>query len=213
MQATFWFYVIVGLLTVLPLILFNIRRVFVKKPPEPMKVNWLRGVVILLICAFIVLFLVTAYNATLHERYEITLERAAQMHAEALVARDDGEWASFCDFLRENGTEALARSLNECDFGTAGSTDKVSFQLSSWCIPKYWEGQEGFEQVSVTDAENPVYVMYLLDYNGEQHYFAMRMVNTDDGWLYDWIGNATEEQQKTIKMPTQKNGKWYTVTN
>ncbi len=211
MQATFWFYIAVGMLTVVPLILFNIPRVFVKKAPDPLKINWVRGVVILVLCTLIVTFLCSAYNATLHERYEITLERAAQQHAEALVGRTDG-WDEFKAFLTENGTQSLADSLATMDLGENGCTDTVSFQLSSWCIPKYWEGQEGFEQVTVVDAENPVYVMYLLDYNGAQHYIAMRMINTEAGWMYDWIGNATEEQQSIIKMPTQKNGKWYTVT-
>ena len=57
MQATLMFYIVVGILTVVPLLLFNINRVFVRKKPEPMKINWVRGVVILLLCAFIVFFL------------------------------------------------------------------------------------------------------------------------------------------------------------
>ncbi len=212
MQATRLFYIVVGLLTVVPLILFNVNRVFVKKAPNPLKINWIRGVVILLICALIVTFLAVAYNATLHERYEIALERAAQKHAEALTGQDNG-FEMFKNFLKENGTDALVESVDAVNFGESGCTDTVSFQLSSWCIPKYWENQEGFEQVAIVNEENPVYVMYLLDYNGEEVYYAMRMINTEDGWKYDWIGEATEQQQKIIKMPTKKNGKWYTVTD
>ena len=210
MQATLIFYIVVGMLTVLPLILFNIPRIFVKKAPDPLKINWVRAVVILLLSALIVTFLSTAYSATMHERYEIALERAAAAHAQVLVGQDDS-WEEYKTFLTENGTDTVAASFDAMTLPEADCTDKVSFQLSSWCIPKYWETEDGFEKVEILDAENPVYVMYLLEYDGHQEYYSMRMVNTEDGWRYDWIGNATEQQQKIIKMPTQKNGKWYTV--
>ncbi len=211
MQATLLFYIVVGVLTVVPLLLFNIRRVFVNKKPEPMKINWVRGAVILLLCGFIVFFLVSAYNATLHERYEIALERVATSHAELLLGKQDE--AGFKQFLTENGTEDLTASLETLSVGAPSAADEVRFQLSMQCVPKYWEGVEGFDQVPVIDAENPVYLMYLLEYDGAQHYYAVRLVNTEErGWLYDWIGDASEQQQKVIKMPTQKNGKWYSIT-
>ncbi len=210
MQATSAFYITLGLLTVLPLILFNLRRIFVKKPPEPLKINWTRGIVILLISVFLIVFLSCAYTTTLHERYEITLERAAEKHAEYLVGKDNAD--GFRQFLTENGTQAIGASFDELDLGTLAVDKTVKFQLSNWCIPKYWEGVDGFEQVEVLSEENPIYLMYLLEYDGQQVYYVLRMVEMDEGWLYDWIGKANEQQQKTIKMPTQKNGKWYTVT-
>ncbi len=211
MKTTFWFYIVVGFLTIVPLIAFNINRVFVRKKPDPMKINWVRGVVILLLCSFIAFFLRSAYTATLHERYEVALERAATAHAELLLGKQTE--SEFEQFLRENGTENIINSLETLSFDERSTGDEVSFQLSMQCVPKYWEGKEGFEQVPVLDAENPVYLMYLLEYNGQQSYYAMRLVNTEeDGWLYDWFGEASEEQQKTIKMPTKKNGKWYSVS-
>ncbi len=211
MQATLIFYIVVGVLTVVPLLLFNINRVFVRKKPDPLKINWVRGVVILLLCAFIVFFLCSAYNATLHERYEIALERVATAHAELMLDKqtEDG----FKQFLMDNGTENMKTRLETLSFGTKATGNEVRFQLSMQCVPKYWEGVEGFEQVAVIDAENPVYLMYLLEYDGAQEYYAVRLVNTEEqGWLFDWIGEASEQQQKVIKMPTQKNGKWYSVT-
>lgn len=210
MQATGIFYITLGLLTVLPLILFNLRRIFVKKPPAPLKINWARGAVVLLISGFLVFFLFSAYTVTLHERYEITLEQVAEKHAEYLLGKESAE--DFQRFLTENGTESIGASFDSLELGSAASDKTVKFQLSNWCIPKYWQGVDGFEQVEVLSEENPIYLMYLLEYDGQQAYYAIRMVETEDGWLYDWIGKANEQQQKTIKMPTQKNGKWYTVT-
>ena len=195
MQATWIFYIAVAFLTVVPLLLFNIPRVFVKKPPEPLKINWVRMIVIMLLSGLILLFLATAYTATMHERYEIALEDAATHHAKVLVG-DKDSWEAYKSFLVENGTDNVAASFDALELDKVDCTDKVGFQLSSWCIPKYWDDVEGFEQVDVINAENPVYVMYLLEYNGEQQYYVLRMVNTDDGWLYDWIGNANDQQQK-----------------
>ena len=210
MQATQTFYIVVCLLTVVPLILFNIPKIFVKKPPEPLEIHWIRAIVIMAISVLIITFSVTAYTATLNERYEIALENAATHHAKVLTG-EDADWDAYKSFLMAHGTEGIAASFDAMKLDEANCTDKVSFQLSSWCIPKYWQEEDGFEKTDVIDAENPVYVMYLLDYNGKQQYIAIRMVNTEDGWRYDWIGNATEQQQQIIKMPTQKNGKWYTI--
>lgn len=211
MQATLMFYIVVGVLTIVPLLAFNVKRVFVCKKPEPMKINWVRGVVILLLTALIGLFLFSAYNATLHERYEIALERVATEHAELVLGKQDAE--AFKQFVTENGTDGVKASLASMNFGTPANNAEVRFQLSMQCVPKYWEGVEGFEQVPVLGAENPVYLMYLLEYDGAQQYYAIRLVNDEErGWLYDWIGEASEQQQTVIKMPTQKNGKWYSVT-
>jgi len=210
MQATLIFYIMIAVFTTIPLILFNVKRVFVKKPPEPMKINIVRGIVVLLICAFIIVFLISAYLTTLSERYEIALERVAQEHSEYLLGKQDK--AAFMSFLKENGTENFKTSLDKVDFGDASVDAEIFFQISKECNPKYWSKKpEGFEQVKILSEDNPIYVMYLLDYNSNQFYYAVRMIKTDDGWKYDWIGEANEIQQKTIKMPTQKSGKWYTV--
>lgn len=211
MQATLMFYIVVGVLTIVPLLAFNVKRVFVCKTPEPMKINWVRGVVIILLAALIGVFLFSAYNATLHERYEIALERVATAHSELLLGKQNAD--AFEQFVTENGTDSVKTSLDAMEYGTPASGTQIRFQLSMQCVPKYWEGVEGFEQVPVLGTENPVYLMYLLEYDGVQHYYAVRLVNDEErGWLYDWIGEASEQQQTVIKMPTQKNGKWYSVT-
>ena len=85
MKTTLMIYIAMGVLTVVPLLLYNIRKIWVKKPPEPVKFNPVRCVVIVAIAAFIVTFLVNSYHATLRNRYEIATERVAQLHAEVLT--------------------------------------------------------------------------------------------------------------------------------
>ncbi|MBQ4616818.1 MAG: hypothetical protein IJB27_00395 [Clostridia bacterium] len=301
MQATLWFYIIVGLLTIVPLILFNINRVFVRKKPEPMKINWVRGVVILLLCGVIGTFLFSAYSATLHGRYEIALERVATEHAQVLLGQKSAE--EFKTFLRENGTENIDASLEALELDTLAQGAEICFQLGNQCTPKYWTEWDGMvnykeyvktaatldltfyteesakvlsevldtavfetatdeevltncinltaatlnlepingkhpetplaleeeletkidampdvfvwqgkEVITVTDMQaNPIYLMYRLDYDGKTDYYAVRLIDTEEGWMYDWIGTPNDQQKKDIKMPTEKNGKWYSV--
>lgn len=209
MKTTLAIYITMGVLFIAPLILFNIRKIWVKKPPDPVRFKPGRFVFITLATAFIVTFLVTAYQQTLKNRYEIAIERAAEQHAEAIVGNQSME--EFRAFVLEHGTDRVAESLETTEFPDYGDVSEARFQLSSWCIPKYWEGKEEFEQVEKLSDENPVYIMYRMTAGGRQDFFALRMVKTEDGWKYDWFGNPTEEQRKIIKEPNEKNGKWFTV--
>ncbi len=209
MKNTMIVYIAMGLLTVVPLILFNIRKIWVRRPPEPLKFRPIRFCVILLLCAALIGFLVLSYNTTLENRYEIALERLAEKHGEMLKGSASAE--ELRAFVLEHGTGQVAESFDAATLGAEGSGNAVRFQLSDRSLPKYWTDVPEFDQPSQVEAENPIYVMYVLESNGELQYFAVRMTMTDEGWKYDWFGNANEQHQKIIKMPTLKNGKWYTV--
>lgn len=210
MKTALIIYIAMGVLTVVPLLLYNIRKIWVKVPPDPVAFKPVRCVVILAIAVFIVVFLINSYQATLRNRYEIAVERVAQMHAEVLTSKWDEQ--EFWDFLEENGTPEMADDLKRTDLFTPGRADTVQFQLSSACRPQFWKDNEGFEQAEVVNNDNPLYLMYCLKANGdESYYYALRVVQTDDGWKYDWFGEASEQQQNVIEMPSELNGKWYTV--
>ncbi len=210
MKTALGVYIAMGVLTVVPLILFNIKKVWVRQPPDPPKFKWGRGVVILLLSALIVTFLSAAYQATLNNRYEIATERLAEKHAEMVVGSASPE--ELRAFMQEHATEAGLAAFDATVLSDqVNVAESTRFQVSDRCIPKYWVDVEGFDQVPALDQENPIYTMYLLDIGGEHHYYAVRMVNTEDGWKYDWFGEASEQQQKVIKMPTIKNGKWFQV--
>ena len=97
-------------------------------------------------------------------------------------------------FLMENGTEYMEGSLDKMDFPDYGDVSEARFQLSNWCIPRYWTENEAFEQVPVLGDENPVYILYRMTAGERNDLFLVRMRNTDDGWKYDTIEMATEEQ-------------------
>ena len=209
MKTTLAIYILLGILFIVPLILFNIRKIWVKKPPDPVKFKPVRFTVIALLCVFIAVFLTTAYRLTLQNRYEIATERLAEQHAQAIVGSQTID--DFRAFLAENGTENLEASLAEMEFPDYGDVSEARFQLSDWCIPRYWEGNEAFEQVEVLDSNNPVYILYRMVAGDRNDLILVRMRNTDDGWKYDAISMATEEQIDVVKAPLEKTGKWYTV--
>ena len=216
MKTALMIYIAMGVLSIVRLILFNIRKIWVRRPPDPIQFKASRFCVILVLCIGIGTFLYAGYQATIHNRYEIATERFAQQHAQFLLGQTSRE--EFRAFVEENGTDQVLSSFDETMNGTgeleieAGVQPlSVKFMLSSWCTPRYWEGAEGFEQVEILDSENPVYVMYVLDDGVSQEYYVLRMVNTDQGWKYDWFGPANEQHRQKIDMPTLLNGKWYTV--
>lgn len=209
MNTTLMIYVVIGVLTVVPLLLYNIRKIWVKNPPAPVRFRPVRCVVIVLIAAFIVTFLTCAYQATLRNRYEIALQNLATQHARLLTGQQSE--AEFRRFVEENGTDSVSAGLEQTDLMAVGTADTVEFQLSSACRPQIWQGKEGFEQAEVESSDNPLYLMYRLKAGEQQMFYALRLRQTGDGWKYDWFGEANEQQRKTIEMPTELNGKWYTI--
>lgn len=212
MKATLLLHIVIGVLFILPLLLFNIRRIFVRKPPEPMRFNWLRCIVILAIAGFIAFFLVCSYQTTMHNRYDIAIERIAEKHAEYLVGLCAKE--EFYAFVEENGTDAVGDSLESADLsGLKEGEEEARFQISDWLIPRYWEENEDFPQTEVLGDENPVYLLYRMETGGEQELYLVRMVMTEEGWKYDYFSLATEEQISAMNrhLPSERNGKWYVV--
>ena len=114
MKATLILYIVMGALFLVPLILFNIRRIFVRKPPAPLKINWGRGLFVVLFSAFLVFFLVCAYRTTMESRYEIAAERIAEQHASMLAGNQSAE--DFRQYVLDNGTEDVSESLRETGY-------------------------------------------------------------------------------------------------
>ena len=214
MKATLILYIVMGALFLVPLILFNIRRIFVRKPPAPMKINWSRGLFLLVFSAFLVFFLVCAYRTTLESRYEIAVERIAEQHASMLTGDQTAE--AFRKYVQDNGTEQVSESLEAADLTDLPvNGSQARFQISNWLTPKYWEEDDAYAKTEKLGDENPVYVMYRMESGGQRKLYTVRMRKTDDGWKYDWFGNATEEQIKSMekgrRLPQETNGKWYTI--
>ncbi len=75
------------------------------------------------------------------------------------------------------------------------------------------EEDDAYAQTEKLGDENPVYIMYRMEAGGQRSLYTVRMRKTDDGWKYDWFGNATEEQIKSMekgrRLPSETD--WYVV--
>ena len=209
MKNTLIIYITMGVLFIVPLILFNLRKIWVRKPPAGVNFYPVRIAFVVIASVLSVVFLVSAYQATLKNRYEIATERLAEKQAQVIIGTVSD--TDFRNFVLENGTENVAKSFDETDFPDYGPLKSVRLQLSNSCTPKYWKDVLGFDQTEVISDGNPIYVMYVLEAGDRLDYYVARLVKTDSGWKYDWFGNASDVQIKKIEMPTAKNGKWYTV--
>lgn len=214
MKTTLIVYIVIGVLFIVPLILFNLRRIFVRKPPAPMKINWGRAAFVVLLSGFLAFFLVCSYNTTIASRYEIATEKIADMHAQMLTEQVSAD--EFRTFVTENGTELVGESLENADLtDLPGGQEEVRFQLGNRMTPRYWEDEDAFPHTEVLGDESPVYLMYKLEAGGETRFYTIRLRQVDGGWKYDWFGNATQEQIDAMDsgryLPNAQNGKWYMV--
>lgn len=100
MKTALMIYIAMGVLSIVPLILFNIRKIWVRRPPDPIQFKASRFCVILVLCIGIGTFLYAGYQATIHNRYEIATERFAQQHAQFCWDRPRG---GVPGFVEENG--------------------------------------------------------------------------------------------------------------
>lgn len=215
MKTTRMIYIAMGVLFVVPLILFNIRKIWVRRPPNPVKFKLSRFLVITVLSLFILTFLITAYHETIRNRYEIWTEKVAEKQAEVLVG--SCSVSDFRDFVVKNGTENAAASVDAMTFPDAGQYTSVSFQFTGSVTPSIWGGKDYFEQVPYDEgADNPIYVLYMLDTGDGQQFYVIRLVKDGSGWKYDYIGGETETQKdklngtQSYKLPNE-NGKKYTV--
>lgn len=208
MHTTLYIYIAIGVLTLVPLIGFNIRKIWVRRPPEPVRFKPMRCGVIVLLSALIAAFLIGGYQSTLRNRGEVALEMLAEQHARVLIGQSTPQ--ELRAYLVEHGTDQVGASFDQLDI-QAGQAEEARFQRSALCLPQLWEGKDGYEGVVPHSEEDPVYAMYRLQAGGQTGYYVVRMTRTDAGWKFDWFGTREDGRDSAIRMPTEENGKWYTI--
>ncbi len=207
MQTTLTIYIVIAVLFLLPLVGLNIRRIWVKKAGEATVFNLGRCIGISLISVICLLFLYGSYRTTLTNRPEIALEKIAQAHAKlSLGISSQDEFSAYLNSISD------AQMVVDLEPVPAATGNKVRFQLSKRCLPKYWKDKETFFIPSQIEDENPIYMSYFLEIDGEQIYYAVCLRKIDTGWKLCWIGEANEDHIKLIEMPSIRNGKWYSVS-
>jgi len=212
MQTAKLVYLIMWVLMAVPLIGFNIKRMYVKKFGEKRRIKIPFVLFIAALAAFISVFLFYAYKVTVDTRYELAAERYIDLHAEYATGRlTYDEYEKLSAGLQTDGadTQAFADELR----ASAGDADSVRFQIGDWITPKYYEDDEAFPKTTVIDKENPVFLMYRFEEGSEQAFYLIEMVWSDGGWKIAYHAPATDEQYESAKktLPSEINGQWFTV--
>ena len=224
MQTAKFVYILMWALFIVPLIGFNVKRLSVKKYGEKRSIKWGFIAFLTALCVFISVFLLFAYKMTVDTRYELAAERYIDLHAEYVTGQ-----LTYDEYITQSG------SMQTPDADTAAFTstianiqdsakESIRFQIGNWIIPKYFQDDENFPKTEVIDANNPVFVVYLLDTGSPDtitddkttlEYYLIEMVWSDDGgWKIAYHAPATDAQLKSANdsLPSLINGKWLTVS-
>ena len=215
MQTAKMIYLVILILLIVPLILFNIKRMSVKQLGSKRRIKWGVVIVIAVLSTFISGVLFAAYKVTVDTRYELAAERYIDLHAEYVTGQITyDEYIAKTAPMRTIGadTSTLKDQLATSD-GTAKKA--VRFQISSWIIPKYFTDIPSLPAVSVIDNENPVFLIYRFDDASVVSYYLIEMVWSDaGGWKIAYHIKASDAQVKKgeSNLPSIKNGKWFYIS-
>lgn len=210
MKTTLIVYLIFWLMIVVPLICFNIKKMWIKEPGEHRRFNWKVFITVAVVFVLTSAFLFSAYRVTTRVRYEITAEKYLMLQGEHLTGSRPVEQL-------ENELKAMQtteyNTEDQAIFSYA-SANQVRFQIGDQITAKY--AAKGYlPEPDEAERENTIYTICLLDIDGRQAYYYLRMIRqSDDTWKIDSVAVATEEQilanQKTFA--NKETGIWYTVT-
>ena len=87
MKTALLIYILLGVLSIVPLIAFNIRKIWVKRPPDPVRFKPVRFGVILVLCLFLGTFLTVSYQMTM--KSGTTVKMAIQTRYGPASQRED----------------------------------------------------------------------------------------------------------------------------
>lgn len=215
MQTTKMIYLAILILLIVPLILFNIKRMSAKQLGSKRRIKWGVVIVIAVLTIFISGSLFASYKITVDTRYELAAERYIDLHAEYVTGQ-----ITYDEYLAKTAPmrtiDADTSTLKD-QLATADGTAKkaVRFQISSWIIPKYFSEIPSLPPIEVLDNENPVFLLYRFDDASAVSYYLIEMIWSDaGGWKIAYHVKASDAQYDSVKtnLPSLKNGKWFYIS-
>lgn len=218
MQTTKFIYIMMGVLFILPLIGFNIKRIITRRPDRSLRIKWPFLGFIVAFSVLLITFLAIAYQTTLFIRYEIAAERYINYHAEYATGQISlEEYIAATDKLR---VEPLEAGQAENLLALAGAPTKaVRFQFSDSILPEAYKDWAELPTIDLVDKENPIWIIYSIDNAKTQQYYliCLRWSETE-GWKILEHVLAPEDFQNALPgikpyIPNAKNGKWFYVSS
>lgn len=212
MKTALVVYVITWLIIIIPLVLFNLKRIRVVMPDGKKKPAWKFILFLALLQIVITILLVSSYQITIRTRYELAAERYVEKHAEFLVGHVSYEEYEelTAPLLSGNMPEEKVLLVPGDDLHT------VRFQIGDWITPKNFLKEPGFPDVEIIDEEaNPVFLFCVVDNARESVIYLLGMKADANGqnWKVFYYDLLPEEISNNSDFnsfrPNAKNGKWH----
>ena len=209
MKTTLIVYLVFWLMIAVPLICFNLKKMWIKKPGEPKRFNW--KVFTTVVVAFVLasVFLFSAYRVTMRIRYEITAEQYLQYQGEYLVGSGD-----------KAELESRLLELQTAEFDIEGqppfpysSAQQVRFQIGDQITAKY-AAKGSLPEPDEANRDNTIYTFCLIEIDGQQVYYYLRMIRqSDDRWKIDSIAQASDQQISANQkyFANAETGIWHSI--
>ena len=210
MKTTLIVYLVFWLMITVPLICFNLKKMWKKQPGEPKRFQWKVFITVAVVFVLSSAFLFSAYRVTMRVRYEISAEQYLTYQGEYLTGiRDEEDLLSQISAMQtEEFDTELQPSL------PYSSAQQVRFQIGDQITAKYAE--RGYLPIpDEANQDNIIYTFCLVDIDGQQAYYFLRMVRQDDDrWKIDAFVLANDQQVSANQryFANAETGIWYTVS-
>ncbi len=220
-KLIFW---AIAILTILPFIAFNCKRMTVKKEGEKPRPN-IKAIVFISVGAVILsLFIFSLYTFTINYQPHLVLERFITSYASVISGKiDQDKFFEEIDSISgpqlNSGNTKLVEMI-ENDYiviDTMVKGNNVRFQLGEIIIPRHYVDKDVFiqiEGVKKTD-ENPIYMLSMIEIGEARKYYILLLDLDDAGnkWKVLGIDEASEETvdyaYKNKLMKTEYANKWF----
>lgn len=218
MKDTIYFYIIVGLMLIVPVIALNARKFTRYEPGVGRKANWKRIVCVAAASVLLGALVVSNCIFTIHyQPYIVSSEFAIRLgrviegsqSPEEMIA-GGGDILAVSDAEMGNFTAALKEA--------AGTGQTVRFQLGDEITPKYWEDEEIFApyfQGVETGKDFPVYSVVMLEVDGQLRNYLIGLDRPDSQAKIIGLREASDELVDYCKSKRYIRGeqvlKWHDV--
>jgi len=221
MQTAKLIYISIAVLTILPLIVFNIKRFTVRKEGENPRPNIKAIVMVLLASIILGLFLFTHYRFTINYQPQLVLERFINSYS-LVISSEIGQDEFFKRVENISTSEFMAekdKMLEQIRLDSKDRTGSIRFQLGEIIYPKYYLAQDIFPKLDGVKENDrkPIYMLAMLEIDGSREYYILLLDQDESGnrWLINSFNKASQEiidyASRYNFMKSEYANKWFKV--
>jgi len=212
MQTAKLIYILMAVLTIIPLIVFNFKRLTINKEGENPRLNI--GVIVLIALAGTILsiFIFTLYRFTINYQPQLVLERFIRSYSS--VASGNIEKNEFLEETKSICTPELFELLSEED----NIKENIArFQLGEIIYPKYYFDKDIFEKVEGINENDrrPIYILAMVEIGELKKYYITLLDIDGNRWFIDSFNEASQEvvdyAYRYNLMKSEHANKWFNV--